>query len=117
LSVMPERTRVRRWGGEAIGKAPNDVGGVGIVLEASDGPPARVQHGRVVAPAERTADLGEAVAGVLAREVHGDLARPRHTRGAARGQQVVRGDREGVRDELLDSLDGRWRARAGRMVA
>src|SRR5579859_252320 len=48
----------------------------------------RVQDGAVVAPAEVPADGGQRLVGELAREVHGELARPRDTTGAIGGEEL-----------------------------
>ena len=54
----------------------------------------RVDHGGVVATADAAADLGEAVVGELAREVHGDLAGGGHGRAAVAGDEGASFDPE-----------------------
>ena len=65
----------------------------------------RMQHGRVVAPAEAPADLGQRAQRQRLRKIHGDLARAHDIGGAARGQDVGAADVEMGRDQLLDVLD------------
>ena len=85
---MPERTAGRGVAPngrvEALGEAPNEVEGLGVGRDPLRGTPVGVQDGGVVAPGEARADGWQRLAGVLAREVHGDLARPREAGGAAR---------------------------------
>src|SRR3954471_1965179 len=88
LSVMPERTA---GGGvspnrrlQLLGEAPNEGEGLRVGGHALGRAPAGMQDGRVVATREARADGGEGLTGVLAREVHRDLARPGEARRAAR---------------------------------
>src|SRR3954447_14047584 len=99
---MSERT----LGGDALGQAPNDVGGLGVGGEALRRALVGVQDRRVVASAEALADGGEGLGGVLAREIHGDLSRPGEPNGAAGGHELLARDAEGLGGEGLDRLDG-----------
>src|SRR3954470_18305912 len=89
-----------------FGQRPNRFGGLGIGSDALGGAPAGVQDGGVVASSEGAADGGQALAGVLAGEVHGDLARPGDARGAAGGQQVLAADVEELARGGHDPVDG-----------
>jgi hypothetical protein len=99
---MSERTVA----GEALGQAPNDVGGLGVGCEALGGALVGVHDRCVVATSEALADRREGLARVLAREIHRDLARPGDPCGAALGDELVAGEAEGVGGEVLDRLDG-----------
>src|SRR3954453_8721503 len=79
---------------EALREALDHVVGLPVAGDALRGPPAGVQDGGVVAAAEGAADRRQRLVGQLAREVHGDLARPGHGRSAAGGQQLVERDSE-----------------------
>ena len=68
---------------EYLAEPTHGLVGLGIGGHALGGPLARVQHRGVVAAAERPADRGQRLVRELAREVHGDLARPRDGAGAA----------------------------------
>src|SRR3954452_19918493 len=112
LSVPPVAIRPA----EQLGQALHLVVGLAVGAEPGGGPAHGVHDGRVVAPTEAPADLGERELGRLAREVHGDLAGPDQARGAAGGEQLAAGDAEGLADRVLDRLDGWGRrgAAAGR---
>src|SRR3954468_19283046 len=71
---------------DPFGQRPNRFGCLGVRGDTLCGALAGMQHGGVVAAAEGAADGGEALPCVLAREVHGDLARPGDPRRAAVGQ-------------------------------
>src|SRR6185312_6759470 len=114
LSVMSERTAAgrvppNRWM-ELFGEAPNEVEGLGVGGDALCRAPARVQDGRVIASREARPDGREGLTGVLAREVHGDLARPGETGRAAGREELLAAEAEGLGGDLLDGLDGqrRW---------
>src|SRR5919197_1695533 len=72
LSVMAEGSAAR----DALGQAPNEFEGLGVVGKASGGAPAGVEDRRVVATAEGAADGRQRLRRVVAREGHGGLARP-----------------------------------------
>ena len=63
--------------------------GVGVGGDALGRAPARVQDGRVVAAAEGAADGRQGAGGVLAGEVHRDLAGPGDAGGAAGREELV----------------------------
>ena len=86
-----------------VGEAPNVSKASGSEARRCGGAAAGVHDGRVVAPAEARADRGEGLAGVLAREVHRDLARPGHARRAAGDRSSSRREAEGVGGEVLDA--------------
>src|SRR5579883_2471698 len=65
-----------------------------------------VDDGRVIAAAERVADLHQLNAEQLAAEEHRDLSRRRECLGAGLGLEPVRGDAPLARDRILDRLDG-----------
>src|SRR3954452_15320605 len=102
LSAMSERTVAGIAAGEALGQAPNDVGGLRVVGEPALGPAAGMDHRRVIAPAEGLADGGKAEAGEPPREVHGHLPRPGETGRSAHRDQFVARETERLRCELLD---------------
>src|SRR4051794_33626934 len=87
---------------QALGKAADGFVGLGILGHALGRAPAGVEDRRVVAPAERLADGRQRLVGELARQVHGDLARPGDWSGAARREHRVDRDAERVAGLLLD---------------
>ena len=83
------------------------------------GPPAGVQDGGVVAPAELPADRRQRGAGELAREVHRELARPGDARRAPAREELLGRDPEVAAGGGLDLADRvprgtRGSGRAGR---
>src|SRR3954466_3180115 len=110
LSVMPERTA---GGGvspnrrlQLLGQAPNEGEGLRVGGHALGRAPAGMQDGRVVATREARSDGGEGLTGVLAREVHRDLARPGKAGRAAGGEELLAAEAKGVGGDVLDGLDG-----------
>src|SRR4051812_50083090 len=97
---MPERTAGggvspnRRM--QLFGEAPNEGEGLGVGGHALGRAPAGMQDGRVVATREARADGGEGLTGVLAREVHRDLARPGKAGRAAGGEGLPAAEAEGI---------------------
>ena len=67
----------------------------------------------MVAVPERAPDGGQRLVGELAREVHGDVPRPRDGRGAAGREELLERDAERRAGLLLDLADGRGRGRRG----
>src|SRR5512146_1498522 len=105
---MPERTAgggvsPNRWM-QLLGEAPNEVEGLGVGGDALGRATAGVQDGGVVAPGEARSDGGQGLARVLAREVHGDLARPGEPGGAAAGEELLAAEAERLGGDLLDGL-------------
>src|SRR3954470_2095106 len=118
LSVMPERTAAggvspNRWM-QLLGEAPNEGEGLGVSGHALGRAPAGMQDGRVVATREARADGGEGLTGVLAREVHRDLARPGEAGRAAGGEELLAAEAEGIGGDVLDGLDGERRGALAR---
>src|SRR4029077_21119618 len=61
-----------------------------------------VQDGAVVAAAEVPADGGQRLVGELAREIHGELARPRDTTRAVAGEELGGRELEVLANRGLD---------------
>src|SRR5262245_42947479 len=104
LSVLSVGT-----GAEPLGQLAYGLERLGIGREAVGRALDGMHDRRVVAAAEAAGYVGEREVGVLAREVHGDLARPHEAGGAAGGQQLVARDVEGLADRVLDRLERRSR--------
>src|SRR5437868_5270127 len=68
-----------------------------------------VNHGRVIAPAERLADLDELHLQELPREIHGDLAGHGERLDPRLGAEPLRRDTPPTRDHFLHPVDGRER--------
>src|SRR4051795_6316989 len=80
---------VRAVGMDSFGQRPNDVRGLGIRSDPVCGTAVGVQDRGVVAAAEGAADGREAGIGVLAREIHGELARPGDAGRPALGEKLL----------------------------
>src|SRR3954466_3032423 len=110
LSVTPERTVAggvspnRRM--QLLGEGTNEGEGLGVGGNALGRAPAGMQDGRVVATREARADGGEGLTGVLAGEIHRDLARPGKAGRAAGGEELLAAEAKGVGGDVLDGLDG-----------
>src|SRR5215467_4359196 len=78
----------------------------GIGLAQGLDPTARMQHGRVVSPAEASPDIGKRTAGELAREIHRDLTRARDAPRTASRMQLTQIELVEFGRLFLDLLDG-----------
>ena len=104
-----------RWT-ELLGEAPNEVEGLGVGGDAL-APCAGRRAGRSCGcgPPKRAPMAGQGLAGVLAREVHGDLSRPGEARGAAGARGAPRGVRpkaSAVTSWMASTVSGAGRALA-----
>src|SRR3954447_15764554 len=109
LSSIPVGTAA-----QLAGQSAHRVEGVTVLGDARGRALAGVQDGRVVAAPEGAPDRGQRLVGELAREVHGELARPVEAGGTDVGEHVVELDLEVLADAPLDFLDrARPRAQVG----
>ena len=98
------RSDSRRWSRRSVKRRTMSEASGSAAMRSAVAP-AGVEDGRVVAAAEARADGREGLVGVLAREVHGDLARPGDAGGAAAGEQLLAVSAEGLGSERPGWLD------------
>src|SRR5438093_8107332 len=117
-STAPHASR-RLWCVQLLPRGLNPFAELAIALQLTLHLVHTVNHRRVIAPAERLADLDELHLQHLAREVHGDLARHGERLDARLGAQALRRDAPAARDDILHLVDGRARLglRAGALLA
>ena len=99
---------------EGLRQAFDKRRGLRVGCEALVGTAAGVEHRRVPASAELAPDRREALIGVLAREVHGDLARPCQARLLAGRDELVSRQVEGSAGRSWNGVHG---DRSGRDLA
>ena len=92
---------------EPLAQVVNGLSDGWILAHGQADPVHSVQDGRVVAIADAPADLGEAVTGELAGEVHGDLPGRRHVRAPIAIDQLARVDPEFLGGRVEDLADAR----------